>query len=75
MGSRHVDGIKVDQINNVVVEGVEIMEDIAVMMEECMHESSIFNEWDQGEEAKKSYKEGDGIHRRNSDYCLCVSLL
>ena len=45
MGSMNVDGVKVDQINNAVMEGVEIVEDDAVMMEECMHESSIFNEW------------------------------
>ena len=48
MGSMHVDGIKIDQINSVVMEGVEIVEDSAVMMEECMHGSSIIIEWDQG---------------------------
>ena len=48
MGSMHVDGVKVDQINNDVMEEVEIVKDSAVMVEECMHGSSIFNEWDQG---------------------------
>ena len=24
-----------------------------------------------GEKAQKSYKEGDGCHRRHSEYCLC----
>ena len=48
MGSMHVDGVKVDQINNDVMEGVVIVEDSTIMMEECMHGSSIFNEWDQG---------------------------
>ena len=26
-----------------------------------------------GEEAQKSYKEGDGIHRGHSKYCLCMA--
>ena len=48
MGSMHVDGVKVDQINNTAMERVEIVEDNTIMMEECMHGSNIFNEWDQG---------------------------
>ena len=48
MRSMHVDGVKVYQINIVAMERVEIMEDNIVMVEKCMHGSSIFNEWDQG---------------------------
>ena len=48
MGSMHVDGVKVDQINNVVMEGVEIVEDNVVLMGGSLHESSIIFKWDQG---------------------------
>ena len=51
MGSMHVDGVKVDQINNVVmerVEIVEIVEDNAVIMGGSLHESSIIILWDKG---------------------------
>ena len=44
MGSMHVDGVKVDQINNAAMERVEMVEDNGVMVEECMHGSRIFNE-------------------------------
>ena len=44
MGSMHVDGVKVDQINSVVMGGVERVEDNTVMIDKCMHGSIIFNE-------------------------------
>ena len=28
-----------------------------------------------GEEAHQAYKEGDGSHRRNYDYGLCINIL
>ena len=44
----HVDGVKVDQINNTIMEVVEIVEDIAVIMGGSIHECSIIIEWGQG---------------------------
>ena len=43
-----MDGVKVDQINNAVMEVVDIVEDNAVIMGGSLHESSIIIEWDQG---------------------------
>lgn len=47
MGSMHEDGVKVDQINSAVMEGLEIVEENTVIMGGSLHESSIIIEWDQ----------------------------
>ena len=42
-----MDGVKVDQINNAVMEIVEIVEENVVIMGGSLHEISIIIEWDQ----------------------------
>ena len=44
MGSMHMDGVKVDQINNAVMEEVEMVEENAFIMGRSIHESSIIIE-------------------------------
>ena len=43
-----MDGVKVDQIDNTVMELVEIVGDNTIIMGVSLHESSIIIEWGQG---------------------------
>ena len=61
-----------DQINSAVMEVVETMEDNAVIMEVSGHVCSIITVWGQGDEGSQAYKEGDGSHRKHSEYFLCI---
>ena len=43
-----MDGVKIDQLNNAIMEVVETVEDNAVIMGGSLHESSIIIDWGQG---------------------------
>ena len=61
-----------DQINSTIMEVVEIMVDNAIIMEVNGQVCSIIIVWGKEGEGSKAYKEGDGSHRKHSEYFLCI---